>query len=84
MKTSKIRENQSGVAHLGLIVLLVVVAAVGVFAYLRVSQANKPSDSSTSEQQSEVIEEEAELLESEKEAESATGQSGLEETENVE
>lgn len=39
----KLQSNQNGIAHLGLILAVVAVVAVGVFAYVRVQNSNKAS-----------------------------------------
>ena len=50
MKVNKLYSNEQGVAHLGLILLAVVVIAVGGFAVTRVMDANKDDNKSESSQ----------------------------------
>ena len=44
--------NERGIAHLGLIVLVIAVIGFGAFAYMRVSSSNKDDSSATTSQSS--------------------------------
>lgn len=89
MKITNLHKNQHGIAHLGLILLVVAVLGVVFFAYTRVNDANKPSDSpsqsatSVENEDSETNDAKA-LNKADEEAQKTSDQvSGQEETENV-
>ena len=53
MKTKKLRADERGIAHLGLLLVVLVFVAVGALVYWRFSTANKPdqvSQNSSSQQ----------------------------------
>ncbi len=90
MKINNSSLNERGIAHLGLIVLIVVIVGLGVFAYMRVSDSNKSDDATTTSQTDASTDEEQQAADAEAQAEEAGDQAesadtaaSVQENENV-
>lgn len=90
MKIKNPSTDERGIAHLGLIILVVLVIGVGVFAFMRVQSANKSDDVSNNSSQSAASDEDqaardaAKLNSAEQEAEKVPAQANDQEvTDNV-
>lgn len=59
MKYAKLRNQEQGIAHLGLILVVIVIIAVGALVYWRFQSANDSDGANTTSSQSEDQEEAA-------------------------
>lgn len=84
MKTKNSSLNERGIAHLGLIILIVAVLGIGVFAYMRVSNSSDTNNADTSSQTVDADASDAELEQEATEANSSSDAAvNVEETEDV-